>query len=247
MNGPGDERRRRGWQALGFGPWWVARGEQPSDAADAGAAEAAPDEPAAAPADAQRVAALDWDGLQQAVAGCTACTLCETRRNTVFGSGAREGEWLLIGEAPGADEDASGEAFVGQAGRLLDQMLAAIGADRRQHAYIANVIKCRPPNNRDPSPEEVARCAPFLQRQIALLSPGVIVALGRFAAQALLGTDASVASLRGRVHEWRGEARTIPLVVTYHPAYLLREPADKARAWSDLCLAADAKERATRE
>lgn len=175
----------------------------------------------------------DWDALEVEVPACTACALHKTRARTVLGVGDRNAAWLLVGEAPGAEEDRLGEPFVGQAGRLLDNMLAAIGLARGENVYIANVLKCRPPGNRNPEPEEVARCTPFLQRQIALIQPKIIVALGRFAAQTLLGSDATIASLRGRVHRYAG----VPLVVTYHPAYLLRNLPDKAKAWSDLLLA----------
>jgi DNA polymerase len=184
---------------------------------------------------------MTWEELEAAVAGCTACGLCKTRTKTVFGVGHRKAPWMLIGEAPGAEEDARGEPFVGQAGKLLDNMLAAVGLSRadavEQSVYIANVLKCRPPGNRNPEPEEVALCEPFLHRQVALVEPRVIVVMGRFAAQALLGTDATIASLRGRVHEVRIEGRAIPAIVTYHPAYLLRNLADKAKSWADLCLA----------
>ena len=183
------------------------------------------------------LADLSWDALRAAVADCRACGLCRTRTQTVFGVGSERARWLLVGEAPGAEEDARGEPFVGQAGRLLDNMLAALGIARGRDVYIANVLKCRPPNNRNPAPEEVAHCEPFLLRQIALLSPDVILVLGRFAARSLLRTEASVASLRGRVHRYRVGERTVPLVVTFHPAYLLRNLQDKARAWADLCLA----------
>ena len=175
----------------------------------------------------------DWDALEAEVPACTACALHKTRTQTVLGVGDRNADWLLVGEAPGAEEDRLGEPFVGQAGRLLDNMLAAIGLARGENVYIANVLKCRPPGNRNPEPEEVARCTPFLERQIALIQPKIIVAMGRFAAQTLLGSDATIASLRGRVHRYAG----VPLVVTYHPAYLLRNLPDKAKAWSDLLLA----------
>jgi DNA polymerase len=188
------------------------------------------------------VQSLGWDALRAAVAGCRACALSETRRQTVFGTGPQDARWLLIGEAPGAEEDASGEPFVGQAGRLLDNMLAAIGLSRARDVFIANVLKCRPPRNRDPLPEEVACCEPFLARQVELLAPRVIVVMGRFAAQSVLGTDASIASLRGRLHAYRSAQRSIPVVVTYHPAYLLRSLGDKAKAWADLCLALGAFE-----
>jgi DNA polymerase len=180
-----------------------------------------------------RIAGMDWTGLRAAVGACQACELCRTRTNTVFGVGDENADWMLVGEAPGAEEDARGEPFVGQAGRLLDNMLAAIGLARGTDVYIANVLKCRPPGNRNPEPDEVAKCSPHLLRQIALVKPRLIVAMGRFAAQTLLATDASIASLRGRRFEYQG----VPLVVTYHPAYLLRNLPDKAKAWEDLCFA----------
>jgi uracil-DNA glycosylase family 4 len=183
------------------------------------------------------IAGLEWPALQQAVAGCAACGLCRSRRRTVFGAGPSPARWMLVGEAPGEQEDARGEPFVGPAGQLLDEMLAAIGVDRPSEAFVANVLKCRPPGNRNPQPEEVARCEPYLLRQVELVRPALVVALGRFAAQSLLRTDASIASLRGRVHRLRAGAVEVPLVVTYHPAYLLRTPADKARSWQDLRLA----------
>ena len=164
---------------------------------------------------------------------CTACALHQGRTQTVFGVGDEKAHWLLVGEAPGAEEDRVGEPFVGQAGRLLDNMLAAIGLRRGDNVYICNVLKCRPPGNRNPEPGEVAKCTPFLLRQIELIGPKLIVAMGRFAAQTLLGTDASIASLRGRVHRYAG----VPLIVTYHPAYLLRNLPDKAKAWQDLVFA----------
>jgi uracil-DNA glycosylase len=174
-----------------------------------------------------------WLELKQVVPGCTACGLHKTRTQTVFGVGDEDADWMLIGEAPGAEEDRLGDPFVGQAGKLLDNMLAAIGLQRGKNVYIANVLKCRPPGNRNPEPEEVARCSPFLQRQIELVRPKLILAMGRFAAQTLLASDASIASLRGRVHAYAG----VPLVVTYHPAYLLRNLPDKAKAWADLVFA----------
>ena len=175
----------------------------------------------------------DWIELKPMVSGCTACGLHKTRTQTVFGVGDENADWMLIGEAPGAEEDRLGEPFVGQAGKLLDNMLAAIGLKRGENVYIANVLKCRPPGNRNPEPEEVARCSPHLLRQIELVRPKLILAMGRFAAQTLLGTDASIASLRGRVHAYAG----VPLIVTYHPAYLLRTLPDKAKAWADLVFA----------
>jgi uracil-DNA glycosylase len=178
---------------------------------------------------------LDWDALGARVAACQLCRLCEKRTNTVFGVGDRNADWMLIGEAPGENEDRLGEPFVGQAGKLLDNMLRSLTLARDTNVYIANVIKCRPPGNRNPEPDEVARCEPYLQRQVSLVKPKLIVALGRFAAQTLLKTDASISSLRGRVHEYEG----VPVIVTYHPAYLLRSLPDKAKAWADLCLARD--------
>ena len=176
---------------------------------------------------------LDWPALAERVSHCTSCKLCEKRTQTVFGVGDPNADWMLIGEAPGETEDKQGEPFVGQAGKLLDNMLRSLGMQRGQDVYIANVIKCRPPNNRNPEPEEVARCEPYLQRQVALVQPKLIVAMGRFAAQSLLKTTASIASLRGRLHEYQN----VPVIVTYHPAYLLRSLPDKAKAWSDLCMA----------
>lgn len=180
-----------------------------------------------------RILKMDWEELKQAVAACTACGLHATRTQTVFGVGDERAAWLLVGEAPGAEEDRLGEPFVGQGGRLLDNMLAALELRRGENVYIANVLKCRPPGNRNPEPGEVAQCAPFLLRQIALIRPKLIVAMGRFAAQTLLATDATIASLRGTVHRYAG----VPLVVTYHPAYLLRNLPDKAKAWEDLLFA----------
>ena len=181
---------------------------------------------------------MDWPALREAVAGCQACGLCQGRRNTVFGVGHEQARWMIVGEAPGEQEDREGEPFVGRAGQLLDRMLAAIdltrgegGPDRQ--VFIANVLKCRPPANRNPLPQEVAQCEPFLLRQMALVQPDLVVAMGRFAVQSLLKTTEPIGRLRGRVHEVAG----VPVVVTYHPAYLLRNPADKALVWDDLCLA----------
>lgn len=174
---------------------------------------------------------LDWEDLASTVAACRACGLCQTRTQTVFGVGNRNAELLVIGEAPGADEDREGEPFVGRAGQLLNRMLAAIGLQRQQ-VYIANILKCRPPGNRDPKPEEVLSCQPYLMRQIELIGPRLILAVGRISAQTLLGTDLPLARLRGRWLELGSQA--IPLRVTYHPAYLLRSPDQKARAWEDL-------------
>ena len=174
-----------------------------------------------------------WAELKQAVTGCTACGLHKTRTQTVFGVGDENADWMLIGEAPGAEEDRLGDPFVGQAGRLLDNMLAAIELHRTRNVYIANVLKCRPTGNRNPEPDEVARCTPHLLRQIEFVKPKLIIAMGRFAAQTLLDTDASIASLRGKLHRYAG----LPLIVTYHPAYLLRNLPDKAKAWADLVFA----------
>jgi uracil-DNA glycosylase len=181
------------------------------------------------------VPTLDWDALEARVAACERCRLCEKRTQTVFGVGDREADWMLIGEAPGENEDKQGEPFVGQAGKLLDSMLHALALARGRNVYIANVVKCRPPGNRNPELDEVARCEPYLQRQVALVRPKLIVALGRVAAQNLLKTDASISSLRGRIHRYED----VPVIVTYHPAYLLRSLPDKAKAWVDLCLAHD--------
>ena len=181
----------------------------------------------------ERIATLGWDEFAADIEACTACGLCRTRNKVVPGVGDVRAQWMLIGEAPGAEEDARGEPFVGQAGKLLDNMLAALGMNRRENVYIANVLKCRPPGNRTPVPVEVDACRPYLERQIALIRPQLIVALGKSAASLLLGTDASIASLRGRVHR----VRDVPLVVTYHPAYLLRSLQEKAKAWEDLLFA----------
>ena len=180
------------------------------------------------------VAALDWDGLAARVSGCTLCELHTTRTRTVFGVGNRNADWLVIGEAPGADEDQQGEPFVGRAGQLLNAMLFAIGLQREQ-VYIANILKCRPPDNRDPAAAEVACCEPFLLRQIELIQPKIILAVGRIAAQNLLKTDTPIGKLRGQLHHY-GPQR-VPVVVTYHPAYLLRSPSEKRKAWDDLRLA----------
>jgi uracil-DNA glycosylase len=180
-----------------------------------------------------RIAALEWTGFAADVAACTACELCKTRQRTVPGVGDPRAEWMFVGEAPGAEEDAKGEPFVGQAGRLLDNMLAALGMRRDRNVYIANVLKCRPPGNRAPTPLETESCRLYLDRQIGLIRPRLIIALGKSAATTLLNVDATIASMRGRVHRYG----RVPLIVTYHPAYLLRNLPDKAKAWEDLCLA----------
>ncbi|MEY2769824.1 MAG: hypothetical protein RIQ38_243 [Pseudomonadota bacterium] len=186
---------------------------------------------------AQACQQMDWDTLAASVADCQACGLCQGRRQTVFGVGDRQAQWMVIGEAPGEQEDRQGEPFVGPAGQLLNNMLRAIGLARDAQGeggvYIANTLKCRPPGNRNPEPAEMASCAPYLERQVALVQPRMILAMGRFAVQFLLQTQEPIGRLRGRVHRYQG----VPVVVTYHPAYLLRNPADKARAWDDLCLA----------
>jgi uracil-DNA glycosylase family 4 len=189
--------------------------------------------PVALRSDAPAASGLDWGTLKQTVHDCTACKLRAGCTQTVFGVGDESAEWLFVGEGPGADEDAQGEPFVGQAGKLLDNMLAAIKLKRGNNVYIANIVKCRPPNNRTPEPDEIATCMPYLQQQIALIKPKLIVALGKTAATSLLGREATLGSLRGTIHDYHG----IPLVVTYHPAYLLRSPAEKAKAWQDLCFA----------
>ena len=201
----------------------------------------------------QEIANLDWPQLKDVVRDCTACRLRAGCTQTVFGVGDEKADWLFVGEGPGADEDAQGEPFVGQAGKLLDSMLAAIKLKRGKNVYIANIVKCRPPNNRNPEADEIAQCLPYLERQIALIQPKLIVALGKTAATALLikplanrlgesttlakslvmGKEATLGSLRGTLHDYHG----IPLIVTYHPAYLLRSPTEKAKAWQDLCFA----------
>ena len=205
----------------------------PTPAAPSLVAAAAPDARAAA------IAALPWPQLREAVAQCTACGLCRSRRQTVFGVGHPNAHWMIVGEAPGEQEDLKGEPFVGAAGHLLDRMLRALDLTRdeappERQVYIANTLKCRPPRNRNPEAQEMASCEPFLVRQIELIRPKLILAMGRFAVQALLRSSEPIGKLRGRVHRYQG----VPLVVTYHPAYLLRNLADKARAWDDLCLAA---------
>jgi uracil-DNA glycosylase family 4 len=224
------ERRRDYLEAIGI-ELWVARGAQAPTAAPAPAAPV-PAPEAAPPAGPDAVAAASWEQLRSEVLHCTRCPLHLTRTQGVVGVGPKRTDWLVIGEAPGAEEDRRGEPFVGAAGQLLDAMLRAIGLDRTRNVYIANVLKSRPPGNRDPKPEEVAACLPYLVRQIALLQPKIMLAVGRIAAQNLLGTDTPLGRLRGRVHYF-GELNT-PLVVTYHPAYLLRTPGDKRKAWEDL-------------
>lgn len=231
-------------EEMGLTPIWRLRS---GAGRPTGAAEPADPRPAspsastsvAAPERRTRILSLDWHALKAQVAGCTACPLHAQRTQTVFGVGDETADWLFVGEGPGAEEDARGEPFVGQAGKLLDNMLAAIGLQRGRNVYIANVVKCRPPGNRNPEPPEAAACEPYLTRQIALIRPKLVIALGRVAAVNLLGRDATIASLRGRLHDYQG----IPLLVTYHPAYLLRNLPDKAKAWQDLCFARTAMAR----
>lgn len=220
-------------RVLGLWPVWRSRAGEPAMVGEAPAD--APPSPADHPVPAGGPGALDWPALEAAIRACTRCPLHAGRAQGVPGVGDRNADWLIVGEAPGAEEDRLGEPFVGQAGKLLDAMLAAIGLARGENVYIANVLKSRPPRNRDPLPAEVAACLPYLERQIELIQPKLILALGRFAAQSLLNTDTAIGRLRGQVHRYHG----VPLIVTYHPAYLLRNLADKARAWEDLLLARD--------
>ncbi|MEX3548496.1 MAG: uracil-DNA glycosylase [Burkholderia sp.] len=189
----------------------------------------------AQPAAASSVSDLGWDELEARVAECQRCRLCEKRTQTVFGVGDHEADWMLVGEVPDENEDKQGEPFVGPAGKLLDSLLQALSLKRSNNVYIANVIKCRPPGNRNPELDEVERCEPYLQRQVELVKPKLIVALGRFAAQTLLKSDGRIASMRGRVHQYEG----VPVIVSYHPVHLLRSLPDKSKAWADLCLARD--------
>ena len=186
------------------------------------------------------VGAMDWPELRNTVAACSACKLCEGRKQTVFGVGNPQAHWMVVGEAPGEQEDLQGEPFVGKSGQLLDNMLRAIQLTRQdapahQQVYIANTVKCRPPGNRNPQPDELAQCEAFLIRQVQLVRPRIILAMGRFAVQSLLRSSEPIGRLRGRVHDYQG----VPLIVTYHPAYLLRSLEEKARAWDDLCLAVE--------
>lgn len=217
---------------LGIAPVWRLK-RQPAPVSPSAAAAAAPADSGKDADRRSRILQMDWAELKESVRTCTACELYKTRTQGVIGVGDEKAEWLVIGEAPGADEDEQGEPFVGQAGKLLDAMLAAIGLARGENVYIANVLKSRPPGNRNPAPEEIAACMPYLERQIQLIQPKIILALGRFAVQSLLHTDEAIGKLRGRVHHYQG----IPLIVTYHPAYLLRNLPDKEKAWEDLCLA----------
>jgi uracil-DNA glycosylase len=222
---PGDPRRRHYLAALGIEEW-LPRG--------APAREAPLPDPLPAPVPGPPGAESDqaWQQLTEAVARCTRCELHRTRTRPVLGVGDRHAQWLVVGEAPGAEEDRQGEPFVGRAGQLLDAMLRAIGLGRGQNVYIANILKSRPPGNRDPAPAEVAACLPYLERQIELIRPRLILAVGRIAMQNLLETQHSLGRMRGQVHAFGG--LKTPLIVTYHPAYLLRKPEDKRKAWEDL-------------
>jgi DNA polymerase len=249
---PWSERQQALLGAMGLRVWAPAPQAPPVPTPVAAPRATAPAPVAtAAPSSAARadLATLDWPALRETVAGCRACSLCESRKQTVFGTGHHRAHWLVVGEAPGENEDLQGEPFVGAAGQLLDRMLAALKLTRAadgdlppaQRVYIANTLKCRPPRNRNPTAEEMMQCEPFLVRQIELLQPKIILAMGKFAVQMLLRSDEPVGRLRGRVHRYQG----VPLIVTYHPAYLLRSLPEKARAWEDLCLAADVAEKVT--
>jgi uracil-DNA glycosylase len=238
------ERRALMLREMGLAPQWhlrdasvaLAAADIPPQAAQPAGSLAVPATTAAEPPGRRaNIMRMDWPEVKACVATCSECVLHAKRNNTVFGVGDENADWLFVGEGPGADEDAQGEPFVGQAGKLLDSMLAAIQLQRGKNVYIANVVKCRPPNNRNPQPEEALACEPYLHRQIELIQPKLIVALGKVAAVNLLAREASVASLRNKIHQYRG----IPLIVTYHPAYLLRSLQEKARAWEDLCFAVD--------
>ena len=231
-------RRNRYLEAIGIDVWVPRPGNvRVLPAADAPAATGSAPRAGArrAPASPEPVSgdlAARWGALRSEVIGCTRCALHTTRTQGVFGVGYQQADWLVIGEAPGAEEDRKGEPFVGRAGQLLDAMLRAIGLSRTSNVYIANVLKSRPPGNRDPKPEEVAACLPYLLRQIELLKPRLMLAVGRIAAQNLLSTHLALGRLRGKVHHF--DELNTPLVVTYHPAYLLRNPADKRKVWEDL-------------
>jgi DNA polymerase len=235
------DRREAILRELNLYPLWIRRANTQADKTPSVPATLAPNEIAAQaaavsppqPADTRQQ--MDWPQLKQTVRDCLLCTLRAGCKQTVFGVGDEQADWLFVGEGPGADEDEYGEPFVGQAGKLLDNMLAAIKLKRGNKVYIANIVKCRPPGNRAPQPEEIAACLPYLQRQIALIKPKLIVALGKTAANALLNNQAAIGSLRGTLHQYQGT----PLIVTYHPAYLLRSPSEKAKAWQDLCMAVE--------
>ncbi|SFK60084.1 DNA polymerase [Nitrosomonas aestuarii] len=228
--------RRIVLKELGLTPLWRLRPEAAAHQAPTKMAvteQAQTDTPVHVDRQKPEIGQMDWEQLASTVANCTACPLRQSCTQTVFGVGDRNADWIYIGEGPGAREDAVGEPFVGQAGKLLDNMLAAIQLKRGHNVYITNIVKCRPPNNRNPGEDEARQCAPYLARQIELIKPKLIVALGKVAAQNLLGSQDSIASLRGKIHSFSG----IPLIVTYHPAYLLRALPEKAKAWQDLCTA----------
>lgn len=216
---------------MGLGPIWKLRQPPRKKKGASGNVMAPSVDARQLDARTEAIAAMGWEELQQAVAACTACELCKTRKQAVLGVGDPAADWLFVGEGPGAEEDERGEPFVGQSGKLLDNMLAAIGLRRGSNVYIANSVKCRPPDNRAPEPGETAACWPFLARQVELIAPRLIVTLGRPAAQTLLQQDVKIAAARGMTHDFAG----MPLIVTYHPAYLLRNLPDKAKAWEDLC------------
>jgi uracil-DNA glycosylase family 4 len=227
----------KAWHHLGLGPYWQLRAPSLEQRVARSGTDAHPGVVADLPVVFRGADPADradaWQMLAREIAGCEACALSKTRQQVVVGSGAMTARCMLIGEAPGAEEDRQGQPFVGRAGALLDQILHAAGLDRARDVYVANTLKCRPPGNRNPEPDESERCRPFLLRQLALLEPGLIVLMGRFAAQSVLATDAPISALRGRIHQARLGASEWPCVVTYHPAYLLRNPADKAKAWRD--------------
>ena len=240
-----DSKRARAFEALDLGPVWVSRSRVAasaparSDDEHLSDRQSSPSDPGSALARETLPIGVDerWKALGARVSACRACPLGSSRQNPVLGGGNTHAPWMLIGEAPGAEEDRLGEPFVGRAGALLDSILQAVGLDRNRDVYISNVLKCRPPGNRNPEPAEVSRCEPHLAEQVSLVAPRLLMLMGRFASQTLLRTDASIASLRGRVHRIELGGRTIQAVVSYHPAYLLRNPADKRLAWADWCLA----------
>lgn len=232
--------RQRMLHEMGLGPLWKLRApamtvavaaDEPQTEAIHQAAISAPMENGSTTRVASVVMNMDWDELAATVAVCRQCRLCESRKQAVLGVGDRQADWLFVGEGPGAEEDERGEPFVGQAGKLLDSMLASIDLQRGRDVYIANAVKCRPPGNRTPDHQELAACRPYLAQQIALIQPKLIVAMGRPAAQTLLQTEVKISAVRGKLHDYEG----IPVIVTYHPAYLLRNLLDKAKAWEDLC------------
>ncbi|MCP5268985.1 MAG: uracil-DNA glycosylase [Zoogloeaceae bacterium] len=238
--------RERLLEEIGIKPLWKLRKPAGADAAELPAAEAsagaaaaaAAAQPLSTPAEAAGpVSEMGWPQLRDAVGACQRCGLCAERKQAVLGVGDEQADWLFIGEGPGAEEDARGEPFVGPAGQLLDAMLAAIDLQRGNNVYIANAVKCRPPGNRTPEANEIDVCRPWLQRQIALLRPKLIVLLGKVAMHAVLNEDSALGASRGKRFEYRDGDLVVPVIVTYHPAYLLRNLPDKAKAWEDLCLA----------